>query len=207
VRVADDPAAAEGLRRGVVRILRICTAVRVSRSQQGLRGGRKKGKSGLGLLVKLPATSPFTRTLTVKAVSSAMSSPGSGDVMMLLTMFPWSGMSPITMPLHEPPTTCAPFVIVLPVQKLMKLASSVRLSAWAGSPPPSWPVVAEAACTLAGSRTSAALLLLLLLLLLSLSLSLLLLLLLSSCGRGAASAAETRRRMGRKRMVAVRVLG
>jgi hypothetical protein len=32
---------------------------------------------------------------------------------------------PMTMPLHDPPVTCAPFVRVLPEQKLMKFALSL----------------------------------------------------------------------------------
>lgn len=58
-------------------------------------------------------------------MSAAISSPGPGEVMIEETMFCWLGISPITIPLQEPAWTCAPFVMVLPVQKLMKFALSV----------------------------------------------------------------------------------
>ena len=121
-------------------------------------GGGEGGKGGGGefVLVKDPATRLVTRSWTLKAVSAAISSPGAGEVMMDEIMFCWLGISPITIPLQLPAVTCAPFVSVLPVQKLMKLALSVSESAWAGSPPPSCPVAAEASCTFAGSRASAA---------------------------------------------------
>lgn len=41
------------------------------------------------------------------------------------TMLALDGMSPMMTPLQEPPVACVPFVNVLPVQKLMKLAGSL----------------------------------------------------------------------------------
>ena len=122
-----------------------------------------------------PAARLATCTVMSKGVSAAMSSPGAGEMMIDDTMLPCDGMSPITMPLQEPPVTCWPLVSVLPVQKFMKFASSlvfanrqwsiwrkngggkiyVKESACAGSSPPSWPVCDEAAWTLSGSSVNA----------------------------------------------------
>lgn len=41
------------------------------------------------------------------------------------TMLLFEGMSPMTIPLQEPPVTWAPLVNCLPEQKLMKLAGSL----------------------------------------------------------------------------------
>lgn len=61
------------------------------------------------------------------------------------------------MPLHEPAVFCCPFVMVLPEQKFMKLAGSVREAAW---PLVGLPFESDADCTLVESRASAAALLL-----------------------------------------------
>ena len=55
--------------------------------------------------------------------------PGVGEVIIVETIFEVEGISPMTIPLQEPPLTWRPFVNVFPLQKLMKLAGSVRDSA------------------------------------------------------------------------------
>lgn len=76
-------------------------------------------------MVKAPAWRLLTCTWMVKAVSAAMSSPGAGEIRIEETMLPCEGMSPMTIPLQEPPCFWRPSVLSLPVQKLMKLASSL----------------------------------------------------------------------------------
>ncbi len=61
-----------------------------------------------------------------------ISSPGPGKRTIDEIMLPLEGISPMTTPLQEPPVAWVPFVKVLPVQKLMKLAGSVSERAcWA----------------------------------------------------------------------------
>lgn len=90
------------------------------------------GTEGLNpsdLLVKLPATRLRTLTRISNSVSTAISSPRPGNVMREEIMLVVEGMSPMAIPLQEPLLTWRPLVKVLPVQKLMKLAGSVRDSA------------------------------------------------------------------------------
>lgn len=76
--------------------------------------------------MKLPATRLTTLTSMLNSVSAAISSPWPGDVMREDIMLAVEGMSPMTTPLQEPLLIWRPLVRVLPVQKLMKLAGSVR---------------------------------------------------------------------------------
>ena len=76
-------------------------------------------------LVKVPATKLLTCTLILKSVLASMFDPDVGNVIRDEIILVEAGMSPMTMPLHEPAMFCLPLVVVLPVQKLMKFVGSL----------------------------------------------------------------------------------